>query len=265
MRINLGPAGSPGRSTLEGIGMVREMGLQAMEVQFTHGMKMSNETAKEVGEEAKRLGVELSVHAPYFINLASHEKPKVAASRNRILGSCERAHHMGAENVVFHPAFYGKHEKGKVFEIVAGEVSGMMDVIKERGWKTTLAPETTGKVSQFGGLEEMVRLVKEAGCGICVDFAHLYARNRGVIDYAKILDALRPLKLKRLHCHFSNINFGLSGERNHLVLNSKPPFEPLASEILKRKLDITIISESPITWRDSIKMRKIFEKMGYKF
>jgi len=50
-----------------------------------------------------------------------------------------------------------------------------------------------------------------------------------------------------------------------MVLDHAPPFEPLAKEIIKRKTDITIISESPITDLDSLKMKKIFEKLGHKF
>ncbi|MFH1337327.1 MAG: endonuclease IV, partial [Nanoarchaeota archaeon] len=66
--------------------------------------------------------------------------------------------------------------------------------------------------------------------------------------------------------HFSGINYTMKGERNHLnISENKPPFEPLAKELIKKKINATIISESPITWRDSIKMRKIFENLGYKF
>jgi len=73
------------------------------------------------------------------------------------------------------------------------------------------------------------------------------------------------LRLGRLHVHFSGIEFTAKGEKNHVVLDSSPPFEPLAREILDRNLDVTIISESPVTWQDSQKMRKIFEKLGYIF
>jgi deoxyribonuclease-4 len=57
----------------------------------------------------------------------------------------------------------------------------------------------------------------------------------------------------------------MKGEKRHLVLDHKPDFEPLAKEMLKRKFDITIISESPILEQDSLKMKKIFEKLGYRF
>jgi len=44
-----------------------------------------------------------------------------------------------------------------------------------------------------------------------------------------------------------------------------PNFEDFAKEILKRKINITIISESPILEQDSLLMKRIFERLGYKF
>jgi deoxyribonuclease-4 len=265
MKIHLGPAGSPAASTLEGVAKVKELGLQCMEVQFTHGIKMGIDLAKQVGKERGRVGIELSVHCPYYINLASKEPEKIKASKKRILDSCERAHHMGARNMVFHPAYFGGNDKEKVYQITKEHVLDMMGTIRKRRWKVLLSSETTGKHSALGSLDETIRLVKETGCSLCVDFAHLYARNRGVIDYKEIFDKLETLKLRHLHCHFSNIDYTLKGERAHLVLDHKPPFEPLAKEILKRKINITIISESPVTWKDSLKMKKVFEKLGYKW
>jgi len=62
-------------------------------------------------------------------------------------------------------------------------VEKMQETIEEMGWKVKLAPETTGKASQFAGLDELLRLKRSTGCDICIDFAHLYARNQGKIDY----------------------------------------------------------------------------------
>jgi deoxyribonuclease-4 len=263
--IKLGPAGSSGLGTLDGIKFVKEQGLHAMEVEFVRGVKMRNELAKQCGKVAKDLGIELSIHAPYYINLASEEMRKRKESRQRILDSCERGHHLGAKEIVFHAAYYGKYPKEKVHDIVRDSVNEMQDFIRKRGWDVKLAPETTGKVSQWGELDEIIGLVKETRCSMCVDFAHIYARNRGVIDYEKTFDRIETLRPKHIQCHFSNITYTLKGERMHLVLDGKPPFEPLAREILKRKIDATIISESPVTWKDSLKMKGIFEKLGYNF
>jgi deoxyribonuclease-4 len=265
VKIELGPAGSSGLGTLEGIKFVKEKGLQTMEVEFVRGVHMKNELAKQCGEVARKLGISLSIHAPYYINLASAEMRKRSESQQRILDSCERGHYLGATHVIFHAAYYGKLSSEKTHQIVRDSVEDMQKILDKNGWKVRLAPETTGKVSQWGTLDEVLNLARETGCSFCVDFAHIYARNRGVIDYDKALEKIQKAGYRHIQTHFSNINFGLKGELNHLNLNSKPPFEPLAKKILERKLDATIISESPITWKDSLKMKKIFEKLDHRF
>ena len=265
MIIKLGPAGSTGKGTLEGIREVKKLGLMAMEVEFVRGVHMGIDLAKECGAEAKKLGIELSVHAPYYINLASEDSKKQKESKQRILDSCERGHYLGAKEIVFHPAYFGKGDKEKVFQITKEHILDMMETIRKKGWGCTLSPETTGKHSALGSLDETIRLVKETKCSFNIDFAHLYARNYGKIDYGEILDKVKILGRKHIQCHFSNISYTSKGERNHEILDHHPPFEPLAKEILQRKIDFTIISESPVTWRDSLKMKGIFEKLGYDF
>ena len=112
MKIKLGPAGIPQKckgSSIDGVRFVAEEGLQAMEISFVRGVKMGNEMALKLGEVAKQSGVELSVHAPYYINLASHEKKIQKESIQRINDSLERAHLMGAKIVVIHAGYYGEH------------------------------------------------------------------------------------------------------------------------------------------------------------
>lgn len=255
--IRLGPAGSPMKNTLDGLGYIKDIKLNAMEVEFVYGVRMQNELAKEIGKLAKKLDISLSVHAPYYINLASAEKQKIEASKKRILDSCERAHYLKASHVVFHAGFYGKLSDNECYEMIKKEIIEMQDIIKENKWKTKLAPETTGKKSQFGSLTELLKLRDEIKCDICVDFAHLHARN-GSINYLSIFDQLSGLR--HIHSHFSGIEFSDKGERRHLIME-KSNFLPLAKEILKRKVDITIICESPVTWKDSLKMKEIIEKL----
>lgn len=265
-KIRLGPAGSGGwsESTLDGVSRLKPLGLQTFEVEFVRGVTMKNELAMQVGAEAKKRGITLSVHAPYYINLASKEKKKAEESKRRILDSCERMHHMGGGPVIFHPAYFGGMDREMVFQITKEAIQWMQKEIEKNGWGVLLAPETTGKHSALGSLDETIRLARETGCSLCVDFAHLYARNYGRIDYAEIFDKLKFLK--HIHSHFSGIEYTQKGERNHITIgHGKPPFRPLVEEILKRKLDITIICESPVTWKDSLIMRKVFEELGYRF
>jgi deoxyribonuclease-4 len=254
--ILVGPAGSDGLGNLKGVEKVARMGLDCMEVEFVYGVRMSMENAKQVGALAKEKGVRLSVHAPYYINLASDEKEKVVASKKRILDSCERAHALSAQNVVFHAGFYQKKTEEHTYGLIKEEILELLEIIKKKKWKVTLCPEITGKPSQFGSLEELLRLMGDTGCGITVDFSHLYARQQGKIDYAGILKKLP----KTFHAHFSGIEYGDKGERKHIVTKQKF-FEPLAVQMLKRKLDITLINESPQPYRDAAMMKRLLNKL----
>jgi len=263
--IFLGPAGIPASakgSTIDGIRRVAELGLNAIEVEFVYGVNMKTETAKEVGAVARGAAVRLSVHAPYYVNLCSGERAKLAASKKRIMESVERAEDMRADIVVFHPGFYGKLEKAEAFDRVAAACTELADNAPK---DVKLGIETTGKSGAFGTLDEIVDVCKNVhGCVPVVDFAHIYARQAGKIDYEKVLDALNPLKLAHVHSHFSNIEYTAKGERNHLVLDGHPAFRPLAQDILKRKLGITIICESPVLELDALRMKRVFEKLGDK-
>jgi len=259
--IKIGPAGSSGLGNLKGIEHCKELGLQAMEVEFTHGVQMGNSTAFEIGKLAVELGIDLSVHAPYFVNLTSLEKAKIEASKKRILTSCERANHLGAKNVIFHAAFYGKENPEAVYSKVKDEILEMMKYIKEKKWNVVLCPETTGKQSQFGTVDELMQLHKETGCGLCVDFAHIYARASGKIDYDEVFKKLMLEKasLKHIQAHFSGIEYGPKGERKH-ILTKKEFFRPLLDAIISAKANITIINESPDPLRDCVMMKKMVEE-----
>ncbi|ENO12019.1 endonuclease IV [Thermoplasmatales archaeon SCGC AB-539-C06] len=217
MHILWGPAGTSGLGYEEGLQRCKELKLKAMEVEFTYGVRMSNPEAKKIGDIAKKLGIRLSVHAPYYINLASKEKAKIEASKKRILQSCERAHYLNASPVVFHAGFYQGRDKEEVYKVIKEEIIDLQKTIKKKKWKVKIAPETTGKKSQFAGLDSLLRLRKETGCEICVDFAHLYARNAGKMYYDEIFKKIRTLP--HIHCHFSGITYTEKGERSHKLLD----------------------------------------------
>ena len=153
-KILLGPAGSPAKSTLEGITEVKKLGLQAMEVQYTHGIKMNLALAEEVGKVAEKEKISLSIHAPYYINLLSSDPKILEASRKRILDSCHRGHLMKATKVVFHPGYYGKKSKEESYKIMKEELKIIQKEIRKKRWKIDIAPETMGRTFQIGqGIE----------------------------------------------------------------------------------------------------------------
>ena len=253
--IRIGPAGSDGRGNLKGLAEVARRGLDCMEVEFTYGVRMKPEMAEAVGTQAAELGISLSVHAPYYINLASYEDDKVDASRQRILDSCHRAHLMGARKVVFHAGFYQKRSARETYRLIRRQVIDLQQSIHKAAWPVTLCPEITGKPSQFGSTEELLELMQDTGCGITVDFAHLYARNQGVIDYGAIMTQLP----RKFHAHFSGIEYTAKGEKKHIPM--KPAyFQPLMQELLHHEKEATVICESPKPFEDAVMMKEMVER-----
>ena len=250
MLIKIGPGGTSGLGYIEGLKRIHELKLRCLEVEFTYGVRMPNTEAKKVGKKAKKLNITLSVHGPYYINLASLEKEKVAASKKRILDSCERAHYLGAKYVIFHAGFYQKKDREEIYQIIKKELMDLQKTIKKNKWTSKLCPETTGKITQFGSLEELQRLKREINVDYCVDFAHLLARE-GKINYKELLKILP----KKFHAHYSGIEFSEKGERRHLDVDISD-FKKLADELKKQKKDIVIICESPDPFRDALKMKK---------
>lgn len=250
--IKIGPAGSPGKSTLEGISIVSKS-LDAMEVEFVRGVRMGDSLATEIGDLAKKLNVSLSIHAPYYINLASAEPEKITASIKRITDSLDKGELMGAKCVVVHAAYYGKLSHEECYQMVLSATKKIMDYIHKNKYTVKLAYETTGKKSQFGTVEELFQLHLDTGSYICFDFAHIYARQNGVIDYSKILPYLK--KLDFIHCHFSGIEFTEKGEKKHLLLDYKLT-KNLLGFLSKNKINCTIVCESPDPFNDAKKMKK---------
>jgi deoxyribonuclease-4 len=254
--IPIGPAGSDGRGNLKGIAEVARLGLDCMEVEFTYGVRMQPEMAEAVGSLADKHGIALSVHAPYYINLAAYEEDKIAASRQRILDSCHRAHLMGARNVVFHAGFYQKRSPRETYRLIRDQVRELQQQIRRTAWKVVLCPEITGKPSQFGSTEELQELMADTGCALTVDFAHLYARQQGIIDY----DALMPALPHTFHAHFSGIEYTPKGEKKHIRLQPAD-FEPLLEALARHRKRTTIICESPKPFEDAVMMKEMVKQL----
>ncbi len=270
MKILIGTAGIPhcaeDRSTVGGIRKVAELGLDSMEVEFVRGVSMNADKAQDVGKTAKEAGVRLSVHAPYYVNLCNPEKLK--DSEKRIIDSCHRAHIMGAGVVVFHPGFYGKLERDDALGMVEGACKEMGEVIEDNCWEVKLGLETTGKVSQFGTIDEILAVCNgNRYCVPVIDWCHIFAKYQGKVDFKSILSKVTDAGFKKIHTHFSGVEFTEKGERRHITIDHKQPdFEEVAKIILKSDLEeINIISESPEMEKDALLMKKTLGGLGFSF
>lgn len=275
-----GPAGIPPSfkeikaSLLDVPRLLREEGLNAFEyqaVRWGEKPQIKQKDAEAFGIKAKENDVVLSIHASYFINLCGN-KDVVKASRNRLIACALASKWMRASPIVFHVGYYGERSPKETFEFCRNELKSLVEEIKSMGINSSLGPETMGKLSQFGSLEEIISLCEEVeGLKPVIDWAHLHARDVGrfktIEDFREVLIAIENRLgseyLKDLHCHFTKIEFTKKGEKQHHTLDEKnygPDFELLADVIIEFKIAPIIISESPVLDIDAIKMRNILMK-----
>ena len=275
-RPRFGPAGKPVGYKGKAIGVPRYLraeGLDAFEFQAVRwGVKpkMKKEDAEELGREARKHDVLLSMHASYFVNLCA-DGQKLEDSVKRILTCLEYGRLMGAYVVVFHPGFYKGKPKDKALEDCIRALKRIEDEASTLGkGLPALGPETTGKPSQLGSLDEIISICEAVeSCRPVVDWAHIHAREgrgaiRGRADYEAILKKLESSLggdvVTDLHTHFTRVEFSAKGEiRHHTMAETDygPDFAPLAELIAELGLRPVIISESPILDRDSLVMKKM--------
>ena len=264
------PHSSPERTTQGGIERIYELGLGCMEVEFVRGVKMSLDGALKVREAKEKRNIRLTAHAPYFINLNAKEKDKVLASKERIKDTARVSKIFGGEGVVFHPGFYMDEDPGVVYGKIKGILEEIVFELKEEDNFVTLRPEVMGRESQFGTLEEILRLSEEIeGVKPCIDFAHLHARTGGFNkkpEFIKVLEevekALGKEELKDLLIHISGIEYGAQGEKKHLnLLESDMNYRELLEALKEKEASGLIICESPNLEEDALLLKRTWESL----
>jgi deoxyribonuclease IV len=282
-RPRFGPAGVPQMFRLMGAKLadvpklLRTEDLDAFEyaaVRWGQVPQMKQEDAEQLCSEAKKNDVRVSLHGSYFINLFG-EKEICEASKRRLIACATAAHWMGAYVVVFHPGFYGEMGKAETLRKCVEslrEVRASLDTMGIEDVK--LGPETMGRHSQFGTLDEILDLCQEVErTQLVIDWSHLHARTGGglrtVEDFrsavTKAEEKLGTEAVRDMHCHFSKIEYTYkSGERRHHILDEPgfgPEFAMLAEVIAEFKLRPVMICETAVQDVDAGKMRDILKEV----
>lgn len=278
--VRFGPSGNSENFYKEGYKSSVDMpswlakkGLNAYEYQCSRGVNIREDTAKKIGEEARKYDIFLSIHAPYYINLANTEHEKRATSKKYILTSMQAAKWMGAKRVVVH---IGSCKKMPREQAMKTATCTLLETLFEAdNWglsDISVCPEVLGKINQIGSLDEILELCKiDERLVPTIDFGHIHARGNGNLislnDYQNIMDKIERVLgseiLKNLHCHFSRVEFSKGGEQKHWTLEDTqfgPEFEPLAEVICKRGIEPVIICESRNNMaEDAVRLKNIYE------
>ena len=261
--------------TEESAHFVKEHGLDCFEYSFGRGVILSEKKAASIKDAFEKEDVELSVHAPYFINFANPDDEMAAKSYGYVLDSAKKAREMGGRRIVFHPATQGKDTREIAFSRTLDRVRILRDYIYLNGLDgMVFCPETMGKLAQIGTVEEIAEICKvDKIFTPCVDFGHVNAREQGSLktekDYCDrldiLLDAIGFERMKHFHVHFSKIQYGAKGEIRHLTFEDTvfgPEFEPLAAALIRYGLEPYVVSESAGTQtEDAMTMKETYFKL----
>ena len=277
--IKFGPSGnsesfyaSGFSHTEESAEFVKTLGLDCFEYSFGRGVRMTDMKARSIGEAFQKAGVEISAHAPYFINFANPDDEMIQKSYAYVLDTATVLKKMGGRRVVFHPATQGKDDRETAVSRTEEKLKILRDRIYENGLDDMLfCPETMGKLAQIGTVEEITRFCKIDPIYVpCIDFGHINAREQGslktVDDYKSrlsyMIDELGYEKMKHFHAHFSKIMYSQKGEVKHLTFEDDvygPEFEPLAVALKDLKLEPFLVSESAGKQsEEALEMKKIY-------
>ena len=258
-RLNFLTAGMPlstGKGSYErAFEILEEMDLDGMELEFVHGVRMSDETRGLVKKQAKDRDLFLTAHGPFYINLNAKEEEKVEASVKRVLDTAQAAYDTGAYSITYHAAYYLGGDKETVFKQVVRQTEKIIDVLERANVNVWVRPETTGKATQWGDLDEVISLSKEFEQVLpCIDFSHLHARSAGEFntydEFAYILERIGKeigqYALDNFHAHLAGIEYTAKGERQHLIVEeSDMNYKDLLKALKDFDIKGVLVCESP--------------------
>lgn len=280
MSAIFGPAGNSDsfsaiyKSSLDAPGWLAGLGLDCYEYQCGKGVNVGEETARKLGEKAAGAGIRLSLHAPYFINLANPDPESLKKTTGYILAACRAADWMGANRVVVHTGALMKRTRREALDIALRSMVEVLAACDGEGFgHIALCPETMGKINQLGDLDEVLELCQlDKRLVPTVDFGHLYARSLGELEgreaCVKMLDRMEEMlgaeRASVFHSHFSKIQFTPNGgEKMHLTFDQEefgPDPAPLMEEVARRGWSPTFICESAGTQaEDALTMKRMYQ------
>ena len=257
-------------TTADGIRRIAALGLDCMELAFVRGVYLNKAEAGAVSGVARNNGIRLSAHAPYYLNFNSRDDKKRHASQGILRNTAYISHLCGVQDVVFHPGFYMGDPPEQVFQTIKSAIGSVLDQLAEEDNAITLRPEVSGKFSQFGTVDETIRLAQELPhLAPCVDFAHWHARGN-FNSYGEFTGVLKDLEkklgraaLESVHFHVSGIDYNKYGERKHLPLRASDlKYEELLRAFKDYDIKGTIICESPNPEEDALLLKETYEKMA---
>ena len=256
-KLNFLTAGMPlatGKGSYpEAFGILKDLNLDGMEMEFVHGVRITDKSKDFIKNNSENFVI--TAHGPFYINLNSKEEEKIDASVGRIIDTARVAEDVGAYSITYHAAFYMGKDKETVYNQVKTQTQRIVDILEKEKINVWIRPETTGKPTQWGDFEEIIRLSKEFEQVLpCIDFSHIHARTGGKYNtYDEIAHVLERIgkelgtrALENFHGHLAGIEYTEKGERQHLILEeSDMNYQAVLKALKDFNVKGALVCESP--------------------
>ena len=248
--------------------VLNDLKLDGLEVEFVHGVRYGEKTREAILNRGDFL---ITHHGPYYINLNAKEQDKKEASIKRVLDTIRAANDLGAYSITYHAAFYLGESSETVTKKMIDCHKKIVEIANEENLKAWIRPETTGKKSQWGTLDEIIELSKNFDNVLpCIDFAHIHARQEGKFntydEFCYILEKLGKnlgeIALNNFHGHVAGIEYGSKGEKKHLIFEESDfNYKDSLKAMKKFNIKGALVCESPNIEIDTKILKDYYESL----
>jgi len=215
---------------------------------------------------AKALDVDLTLHAPYYVDFFGSQESRQRSFR-QIQWASVLAEGLGARLTVTHLGFYGPGERTESVRELTEIAKGLSEWMSTFGKGSVhLGVEPSGHPDVFGSREEVLELAHRVkGVVPVLNLPHLAARERTNFEDAAqlkpVIDQFVEAGRGELYLNFSGVEFYGPGEfRLTPIKRGQVRFDPLADILADRDYDVTVISSSPLLEHDAMYMKLLYER-----
>ena len=266
--VRFGPAGNDvkfytegNQSSVDAPHWLAGIGLNAYEISFGRGTRMTDKTAQVIGAQAEKHGVRISVHAPYYINLAN--PANLEKNYHYIKRSLELLTLMGGDRLVVHTGCQMQMTRAEALTNCRQSLQVILQRLHDDGFEYYwLCLETMGKYTQIGNLDEICEL-----CNLdpkhlmpTVDLGHMNCLAQGQLDLIHVFQQIETFP--QVHFHISFIEYNAKGEIRHLTLREQQfGFDlHLVMMLLRQRPgnDVVICESDSIMAQDSLQLRDFY-------
>lgn len=216
----------------------------------------------EGGQLAKELDIELSIHAPYYMDLLANSEVSLR-SYSHLKWAMIIGRGMNAKRVITHTGFYHGDKRKSLTKAVDVYSSIANELPVEKKYPI-LGVETSGKQEIFGSVEDVLGVAKKVPqIEPIINFPHIHSVSGGslleVRNFEEIIEKFRKYSRDELYIEFAGVEYE---NRNELKLtpikHGDLKFETFSEYLVDEPYDYNIISCSPLLEHDAQYMNLIF-------